>query len=89
MICRELRHDARHLVPSHRNQCRIVLIIGAKPLGRVDLRRRTTVANNVFKRQTITADIRKPLATRNDSNIIATVLESGCIERPDDACAIY
>jgi hypothetical protein len=35
------------------------------------------------------AAIRKPLVTRNDSNAIAAVLESGCVERPDDACAIY
>jgi hypothetical protein len=89
MICGELRHDARYLVASHRNQCDIVLIVGAKPLGRVDSRRRSTLTNDVFNRQTITADIGKPLATRNDSNAIATVLQSGCIERPDDACAIY
>jgi hypothetical protein len=65
------------------------LIVRAKPLGRIDLRRRPTVANDVFKHQTITANIRESLATRNNSNAIATVLESGCIERPDDACAIY
>ena len=29
MICGELRHDAGHLVASHRNQCDIVLIVGA------------------------------------------------------------
>jgi hypothetical protein len=84
MICGELRHDPRHLVPSHRNQYDVVLIVGAKPLGRVDLRRRSTLTNDVFKRQTITADIGKP-----DNNAMATFLESGGIERPDDACAIY
>jgi hypothetical protein len=47
------------------------------------------MTNDVFKGQTITADIRKPLATRNDCNAIAAVLESGGVERPDDACAIY
>ena len=75
MICGELRHDARHLVASHRNQCDIVLIVGAKPLGRFDFCRRSTMTNDVFKRQTITADIRKPLAARNDSNAMATFLE--------------
>jgi hypothetical protein len=89
MICGKLRHDARHLVASDRNQCDIELIVGARPLGRIDWRRRSTVTNDVFKRQTITADIREPLAARNDSNAMAAVLESGCIERPDDACAIY
>jgi hypothetical protein len=77
------------LVVSHRNERDIVLIVGAKPFGRIDLRRRLPVTNNVFKLQTITADIGKPLPTRNDSNAIAAVLQSGCIERPDDACAIY
>ena len=58
------------------------------PLDRVDLRRRSTMPDDVFKHQTITADIRKPLAARNDSNAMAAFLEAGCIERPDDACAI-
>jgi hypothetical protein len=89
MICGELRHDARHLVASHRNQCDIVLIVGVNPLDRVDSRGRSTVTNDVLKHQTITADIREPLAARDDRNAMATFLESGCIERPDDACAIY
>jgi hypothetical protein len=77
------------LVASHRNERDIVLIVGTKPFGRIDLRRRSTVTNDVFKRQTITAYIRKPLVTRNDSNAIATVLEPGGVERSDHARAIY
>ena len=87
MICGELRHDARHLVASHRNQCDIILIVGVNPLDRVDSRRRSTVTNDVLKHQTITADIREPLAARDDSNAMATFLEvwlhRAC---PDDAC---
>jgi hypothetical protein len=65
------------------------LIVGTKPLGRIDLRRRLPVTDDVVERQTITAYIRKPLVTCNDSNVIATVLESGGIERSDHARAIY
>ena len=88
MVCGEFRHNTCHLVPPHRNQCDIVLIVRAKALDRVDLRRRSTMPDDVFKRQTITADIRKPLAARNDSNAMAAFLKSGCIGSSDDACAI-
>jgi len=40
------------------------------------------MTNDVFKGQTITADIRKPLAARNDGDAMATFLESPSL-RPE------
>jgi hypothetical protein len=76
------------LIAAHYDQGDIVLVVRAKPLGRVHLGCRSTAADEVLEHEAIAADISKPPAAREHSDAVAALTQPGRIERTDDARAV-